>query len=70
MLLSDMNVGETGTIIGIHKNHAYTNRLESFGFVLGAKLEVLRCNKKAMHIRVGSTEWAIRRSTAEIIEVT
>jgi Fe2+ transport system protein FeoA len=69
MLLSDMNTGETATIVGVFENHDYTTRLKSFGFVLGAKLIVLRSNSKAMHIRIGTSEWAIRRSSAELVEV-
>ena len=69
MLLSDMNTGETATIVGVFDNHDYTNRLKSFGFVLGARLTVLRVKQNAMHIRIGTSEWAIRRSTAEMVEV-
>jgi len=64
-----MNTGETATIVGVFENHDYTTRLRSFGFVLGAKLIVLRVKRNAMHIRIGTSEWAIRRSTAEMVEV-
>lgn len=44
-------------------------RLQSMGFRPGSHIVVLRDKAGCRHVRVGSTEYAIRNATADLIEL-
>lgn len=45
-------------------------RLLSLGFVPGATIILLRRSGGCLHVRVGMTEWAIRATTADFINIS
>ena len=45
------------------------HRLESLGFVAGKCVTVLRRKSGSSHVRIGTTEWVMRDSTAELIQL-
>lgn len=64
MTLNALNVGSSAIIKSVA-----LERLVSMGFVVGAQVTVLRQKRGCLHVRVGLTEWAIRKSTAEAVEL-
>jgi Fe2+ transport system protein FeoA len=44
-------------------------RLQSMGFRSGQSIQVLRRTPHCMHVRVGTTEWAIRDRDAELVKI-
>jgi Fe2+ transport system protein FeoA len=67
--LNKLSVGGTATIDDIVSGHSHSNRLKSMGFQTGKRVQVLRQTSHVMHVRVGSTEWAIRNQDAELINI-
>ena len=67
--LNNLLVGTTATIDDIVSNHSYTDRLKSMGFRPGQSIQVLRRTPHCMHVRVGTTEWAIRNQDAELVKI-
>jgi Fe2+ transport system protein FeoA len=67
--LNNLSAGVTAVIDDIVSNHSYTDRLKSMGFQSGQSVQVLRQTAHVMHVRVGSTEWAIRNQDAELVKI-
>ena len=67
--LNNLSIGSTATIDAIEDNHSYTDRLKSMGFQSGQSVRVLRRTAHVMHVRVGSTEWAIRNQDAKLVKI-
>lgn len=64
MTLTELPAGSMASIISVR-----LDRLISMGITPGSNVRVLRRTTKCMHIKVGSTEWAIRNSTAENVTI-
>lgn len=71
-LLSDLSVGETGTIQEIHLEGKLRSYVTRFGFVEGAVVSVIRqVPLGSLRVyRIGQAEIALRPETAEQIRVT
>ena len=67
--LNNLSAGVTAIIANIQGNHSYSNRLMSMGFRPGQSIRVLRQTPHVMHVRVGSTEWAIRNQDAKLVKI-
>ena len=67
--LNNLSTGSTAIIKGIVSDNSYTDRLTSMGFRSGQSVQVLRQTPHCMHVRVGSTEWAIRNQDAKLIKI-
>ena len=67
--LNNLLPGDTATIDDIVSDHDYTSRLKSMGFRSGQSIWVLRQNAHCMHVRVGTTEWAIRNQDAKLVKI-
>ena len=67
--LNNLSAGDTAVIDDIVSDHSYTSRLKSMGFQSGQSVQVLRRTAHCMHVRVGSTEWAIRNQDAELVKI-
>ena len=67
--LRDLSAGATAIIDHVAGNHSYSTRLQSMGFQSGQSIRVLRRTAHVMHVRVGSTEWAIRDQNAELVKI-
>jgi Fe2+ transport system protein FeoA len=67
--LNNLSTGSTATIDDIVSNHSYTDRLKSMGFRSGQSIQVLRRTPHCMHVRVGSSEWAIRNQDAKLVKI-
>jgi Fe2+ transport system protein FeoA len=67
--LDNLSAGITATIEGIVINHNHSFRLKSMGFQPGQSIQVLRRTSHVMHVRVGSTEWAIRNQDAKLVKI-
>lgn len=67
--LRDLLSGATAIIDHVAGNHGYSTRLQSMGFQSGQSIRVLRRTAHVMHVRVGSTEWAIRDQDAELVKI-
>jgi Fe2+ transport system protein FeoA len=67
--LKNLPAGVTAVIADIVSDHSYTSRLKSMGFRSGQSIQVLRQTSHVMHVRVGSTEWAIRNQDAELVKI-
>ena len=67
--LNNLSVGGTATIDDVVGNHSHSFRLKSMGFRPGQSIQVLRHTSHVMHVRVGSTEWAIRNQDAELVKI-
>lgn len=67
--LNNLSVGSAATIEDIEGNHSYTDRLKSMGFRSGQSVQVLRQTSHCMHVRVGSSEWAIRNQDARLVKI-
>ena len=64
MTLNDLKANDQAVI------HSVTNeRLQQMGIVATRTVTVLRRMPCCLHIRVGSTEWAIRDQDAESVEI-
>jgi Fe2+ transport system protein FeoA len=67
--LNNLSAGITATITDIVNGHSHSDRLKSMGFRPGQNIQVLRQTSHVMHVRVGSTEWAIRNQDAELVKI-
>ena len=67
--LNNLSTGVTAVIADIVSDHSYTPRLKSMGFRSGQSVQVLRQTPHVMHVRVGTTEWAIRNQDAKLVEI-
>ena len=67
--LRDLSAGATATIDDVAGNHSFSDRLRSMGFQSGQSIRVLRRTPHVLHVRVGSTEWAIRNQDAELVKI-
>ena len=67
--LKDLLAGDIAIIDDIVSNHSYTDRLKSMGFRSGQNIQVLRRTPHCMHVRVGSSEWAIRNQDAKLVKI-
>ena len=67
--LQDLSAGASAIIDHVAGNHSYSTRLQSMGFQSGQSIRVLRRTAHVMHVRVGSTEWAIRDQDAELVKI-
>ena len=67
--LNNLSAGVTAVIDDIVSNHSYTDRLKSMGFRSGQSIRVLRRTPHCMHVRVGSSEWAIRNQDAKLVKI-
>ena len=69
--LSQLGPGEVATVRAVHAEEGLYQRLTALGFRAGKHLHVLRRGilNGPLHIRIGSTEIAIRTADAYKIEV-
>lgn len=67
MTLHNLTAGGVAIIETVDGN--YSARLKSMGFRSGQMVQVLRRTAHVMHVRVGSTEWAIRDRDAESVKI-
>ena len=67
--LNNLSAGITAVIDDIVSDHSYTNRLKSMGFRSGQSIQVLRRTPHVIHVRVGSSEWAIRNQDAKLVKI-
>ena len=63
--MSDMPLGSDALIVSVANT-----RLINMGIRPGYRVRLLRRKSGCLHIRVGTTEWAIRDSTAGAVEVS
>ena len=64
MTLNDLKEQARAVITGV-----YNERLSNMGIQPDLTVTVLRRQATCLHIRVGSTEWAIRDRDAESVEI-
>ncbi|MFI3266797.1 MAG: ferrous iron transport protein A, partial [Rikenellaceae bacterium] len=71
MRLSDLQTGESATIIKVMGHGGFRRRIMEMGFVKGHKVEVLLNAplKDPIKYKIMSYEVSLRRSEAELIEV-
>ena len=72
MTLADLNINEEAVIDCLDvDDESYHRRLNGMGFRCGSKIIVIRKSpfNGPIHVRVGTTDFAIRRSDAESIIV-
>ena len=69
MTLNNLSAGATAVIADVTDNHSFSTRLKSMGFRSGQTIRVLRRTAHVMHVRVGSTEWAIRDRDAKLVKI-
>ena len=67
--LNNLLTGQSAVIDSIVGDHDYTSRLISMGFRSGQSIQVLRRTAHCMHVRVGSSEWAIRNQDAKLVKI-
>ena len=64
MTLNDLKTHDQAVIAGVTNE-----RLQQMGIVATRTVTVLRRGACCLHIRVGSTEWAIRDQDAKSVEI-
>jgi Fe2+ transport system protein FeoA len=69
MTLQTLRSGDSAVIASIQGDADVAHRLESLGFVEGKTVTVLRSRTGTRHVRIGTTEWVMRDSTAELIRL-
>lgn len=71
MTLTDLKIGEKGTIVSIEAGKTLKRRLASFGIYKGSNFEMRACsmNRSTFELQIGSSCVALRRGEAEKIEV-
>lgn len=67
--LKNLPAGASAVIDSIRGDDVTASRLKSLGFRSGMSVQVLRSNSNCQHVRVGSTEWAIRHNDAESVKI-
>ena len=69
MTLQTLRAGDSAVIASIRADADVAHRLESLGFAPGKTVTVLRHRIGTRHVRIGTTEWVMRDSTAELIRL-
>ena len=69
MTLKTLRAGDSAVIDNIITNTDTVHRLESLGFTPGKSVTVLRCKNGSRHVRIGTTEWVMRDSTADLVQL-
>lgn len=71
MTLTDLNIDEEAIIDCLNVDESYHRRLNGMGFRCGSKIIVIRKSpfNGPIHVRVGTTDFAIRRLDASSIVV-
>jgi hypothetical protein len=69
MTLKTLDVGDSAVIDSIVADTDVAYRLESLGFVSGKTVTMIRRKTGASHVRVGTTEWVMRDSTADFVQL-
>ena len=69
MTLNDLQFGEKGVIMSLNMDEVLCHRMYGMGFIIGKTIEVLRRSKHNLHIKIGTTEYAIRHTDATNIEI-
>lgn len=69
MTLKTLDVGDSAVIDSIVADTDVAYRLESLGFVPGKTVTVIRRKTGGSHVRVGTTEWVMRDSTADFVQL-
>ena len=67
--LNDLQFGKKGVIISLNMDEALCHRMYGMGFIIGKTIEVLRRTKHTLHIKIGTTEYAIRHTDAKNIGI-
>jgi Fe2+ transport system protein FeoA len=67
MTLMTLEAGDSAVIDNIVADTDVAYRLGSLGFAPGKRVTVLRCRPGSRHVRIGTTEWVMRDSTADLI---
>jgi len=67
MTLQTLRAGDSAVIASIQGDADVAYRLESLGFAPGKSVTVLRSRTGTRHVRIGTTEWVMRDSTADLI---
>ena len=69
MTVNDLQFGEKGVIVSLNMDEVMRHRMSGMGFIIGKTVEVLRRTKHTLHIKIGTTEYAIRHTDATNIEI-
>ena len=69
MTLNDLQFGRKGVIISLNMDETLCHRMSGMGFIIGKTIEILRRTKHTLHIKIGTTEYAIRHTDATNIEI-
>jgi Fe2+ transport system protein FeoA len=69
MTLMTLEAGDSAVIDSITTDTNTVHRLESLGFAPGKTVTVLRCRPGSRHVRIGTTEWVMRDSTADHVQL-
>ena len=69
MTVNDLQFGEKGVIISLNMDDVLRHRMYGMGFIIGKTIEVLRRTKHTLHIKIGTTEYAIRHTDAKNIGI-
>jgi Fe2+ transport system protein FeoA len=69
MTLMTLEAGDSAVIDSITTGTNTVHRLESLGFAPGKRVTVLRCRPGSRHVRIGTTEWVMRDSTADLVQL-
>jgi ferrous iron transport protein A len=69
--LSALKPGDSGVIAAVHSPEHLFQRLTAMGFRMGKRIELLRSAAFAgpLHVRIGTTEIALRRHVAQQIDL-
>lgn len=69
MALAMVNVGETKEIVAIRAKEQMKKHLQSLGFVIGEKVQVVADNASGIILLIKGTKIALNRGTANLIIV-
>jgi len=69
--LSDMEVGQSATVLALHVDIGFQYRLNALGLKIGKRFQVVRAApfNGPFQLRIGSTELMLRKQDASMIEV-
>jgi ferrous iron transport protein A len=69
--LSGLKVGQTATVQALHVETGFQYRLHALGLRIGKPFTVVRCApfNGPLQLRIGSTDFMLRRQDADKIEV-
>ncbi len=70
--LTDLNPGQSATILAMHIDAGLQHRFNALGFRCGQEIHLLRRGwmKGPLHVQVGMTEVMLRRRDARQISIT